>query len=335
MSIIEEDVSRIIRTTDLSYFLNKKVLITGASGLMGRYFTQTLLTLQSLGVGPSSMFLSSKSGHFNFDLDPSAEVIAGDLNDSNVLNIIPKVDVIIHAAGYAQPDRFLENEFSTININTYVTFNLINKVKAGGKFLFISSSEVYSGLNNPPFSEDQIGITNTNHSRAAYIEGKRTGEAIVHIANRRSGIISKSVRLSLAYGPGTKIGDSRALNSFISQAILNKKILLADAGRAMRTYCYVSDAIEMCLNVILKGDQSIYNVAGVSRVSIIDLAKTIASITDCHLIVPDSDIAALTGAPTDVWLNLDQIVALCNKSNFVSLLDGLKRTVSWQKENLY
>ena len=334
MSIISSDILHITSKTDLRFLKNKKILITGASGLVGSYFAQTLQHLIKINEGPSKLFLSSKSGEFQFKIDPSAEVITGDITNPKLLNNLPSLDIIIHAAGYGQPSKFLQDPLLTIALNTTSTLELVKKVNPGGKFLFISSSEVYSGLKIPPFIEDQIGTTNTNHIRSAYIEGKRTGEAIVATAKRLNKIDSKSVRLSLAYGPGTKTGDSRAINTFIRQAITSSQIVLKDDGHAMRTYCYITDAIEMCFNVLDKGANDIYNVAGNSRVSILDLARLIAELTNVKVNLPKNSNNSLKGAPEDVWLDLKSTLSLSNKSEFVSLRIGVQNTIKWQKNNL-
>ena len=147
-------------------------------------------------------------------------------------------------------------------------------------------------------------------------------------------IDAKSVRLSLAYGPGTKIGDSRAINTFIQQAITSSRIELKDDGHAMRTYCYITDAIEMCFNVLNKGANNIYNVAGNSRISILDLAKLIGELAHAEVKMPENSNDGLKGAPEDVWLDLKSTLSLCNKSEFVSLKIGIQNTIKWQKENL-
>jgi len=335
MNVVYEDILQIVRNTNVNFLSGKTVLITGASGLMGSYFAQVFMHLGLTGNGPEKLFLTSKSGKFQFDTGNFTEIIEGNLANGGLLSGLPNVDIIIHAAGYGQPGKFLENEFLTLELNTTVTLSLINKVKQGGKFLFLSSSEVYSGLGEPPFSETQIGTTNTDHQRSAYIEAKRTGEAITHVAYKRGKIGAKSVRLSLAYGPGTKIDDSRVLNSFIRQAILNKRIEMIDTGQSMRTYCYLTDAIEMCLEALGKGNDPIYNVGGVSRIRIRELARLICESTDSELVSPPNDNHALTGAPNDVWLNISKITDLNNKKNFVAIQEGVKRTINWQKNSLY
>ena len=45
-----------------------------------------------------------------------------------------------------------------------------------GKFLFMSTSELYSGNDNFNIDESQIGTTTPSHSRACYIESKRCGD---------------------------------------------------------------------------------------------------------------------------------------------------------------
>jgi FlaA1/EpsC-like NDP-sugar epimerase len=57
MSIISNDISNIASRTDLKFLKNKKILITGASGLVGSYFAQTLQHLVTIGEGPSKLFL--------------------------------------------------------------------------------------------------------------------------------------------------------------------------------------------------------------------------------------------------------------------------------------
>ena len=335
MSIVQEDVLKLISKTNIDYMLGKTILITGASGLIGSYFAQLIQHLSNYEGGPSRIFLSSKTGYFQFQVNQNVEVIEGDILKVDLRNSLPMFDVVIHAAGYAQPDKFLSNPLETLELNTSVTIDLIKKVNSGGRFLFISSSEVYSGLSDLQFKENQIGTTNTDHPRSSYIEGKRAGEAIVSAARRHYKLLALSARLSLAYGPGTKVGDSRVMNSFIAQAINSSKIKMLDTGLANRTYCYVSDAVEMCMNILNNGTDLIYNVGGISKIKIIDLAKLISKITNCELEVPEGSKLSLAGSPEEVSLDLTKTTNLLGKTDFVTLEDGLRRTIAWQKSNLY
>lgn len=193
----------------------------------------------------------------------------------------------------------------------------------------MSTSEVYSGLPNPPYHENQIGTTNTTHPRSCYIEGKRCGEAICN-AYRAQGVAAQSARLSLAYGPGTKSTDKRVINNFIFKA-LNGKIDLLDHGEAKRTYCYISDAVEILWHILLKGKEPIYNVGGNSKITIADLAKKIAAYTGAVVEFPQSLNSAMAGAPEDVSLDMSLVEKEFGKRDYVSLDEGLQRTIAWQR----
>ena len=141
------------------------------------------------------------------------------------------------------------------------------------------------------------------HPRACYIEGKRGGETICN-AYRSQGVRAVSARLALAYGPGTRKGDKRALNSFIEKALCQRRIELMDAGKAVRTYCYVSDAVELMWQATLCGRQPVYNIGGHSTVTIGELAKLVGQITGASVSFPQQS-AEVAGAPEEVRLELD------------------------------
>jgi nucleoside-diphosphate-sugar epimerase len=335
MDEINCDVENIISKIDYKSFNGKKILLTGASGLMGTYFLSVLQALVKINQIDLKVYVSTKSGKFNVSVDPRVEIILGDLTNRNIIDKMPNFDLVIHGAGYGQPDKFLDDPYKTIELNSTCTLDLIKKTNIGGRFLFISTSEVYSGNKNIPYVEDEIGTTNTNHLRAPYIESKRLGESLVAIANKQSKIKAISARLALAYGPGTKKDDGRVINSFIRQALVQSSINLLDMGKALRTYCYVSDAIEMCFAAITNGKREIYNIGGKSSISIAELAGIIARQTNSTLNFPNKESEAIKSAPENVILNIDEILSISSKKHFTNIEDGISRTINWQRNNLY
>jgi len=331
VDIIEEDAERICRGVDFSDLKGKSVLITGASGLLGIHLIASLRHLSKKGNGPARVIAIVRSNPLPYQTaffkDSPIELHQGDLTDSQFCAALPKVDYIIHSAGYGQPVRFMQNPIETIQINTSATLSLFERLLPGGKFLFVSTAEVYSGLGSLFHRETEIGTTNTTHPRACYIEAKRCGEAICN-SYRSLGVDAKSARLALAYGPGTKPGDKRVLNSFIEKG-LNGKINLLDQGLAKRTYCYVTDAVDIIWNILLFGTQPIYNVGGDSRTTIRELAEHIGKILNVPIIFPaESD--QLEGAPADVQLDMSLVKAAFGKTDFISFEEGLSRTIDWQ-----
>ncbi len=333
VEIIEKDVDRILDSVNLWGIKGKSILVTGASGLLGIYFLGCLRKLSALGHAPSDVIAVVHSDptpplntFINFG---GAKVMQGDLTDPSFLSNLGKFDFIIHAAGYGQPGRFMEDRVKTLKLNTLTTFSLFDCLNTDGRFLFLSSSEVYSGNPSPPYLESQIGQTNTTHSRSCYIEGKRGGEAICN-AYRNLGVNAYSARLALAYGPGTKPADKRVINSFIERGLLQGKISLQDMGVARRTYSYISDAVEILWNILLNGAEPVYNVGGLSRTTIAELANKIGNYLNVPVEFPASG-DVLSGAPEDVFLDMSLVAKEFKKTSYIDFNEGLVRTIEWQK----
>lgn len=282
----------------------KRILVTGATGLIGSHLCAAIQTGEHL-TAPS------------FDL----------CDMSNVAQL-GMFDIIIHAAGYGQPGKFMADPVKTLKINTATTLALFEHLNEGGKFLFISSSEVYSGL-QPPYREKHIGTTTPLHPRACYIEAKRCGEAICN-AYRGRGINAISARVALAYGPGTKPHDQRIINVLIERG-LSGCITLQDMGTAVRNYCYISDTVEILWKILLEGTQPVYNVGGQSRTTIAELALQIGRYLGVPVVFPVAS-HELKGAPEEVCLDMSLITKEFNKTQYVSLEEGLAKTIEWQKQ---
>jgi nucleoside-diphosphate-sugar epimerase len=216
---------------------------------------------------------------------------------------------------------FSKDKLRTIEINTSSLVKAFKYLKPKGKFLYISTSEVYSG-SDLICTERDIGTTTPQHPRACYIESKRCGEAIC-MAFKEQGFEVKIARLSLAYGP-TKKGDTRVLNQFIEQG-LTGQITLKDSGKAVRTYCYVHDAVKLLWKILLRGEDVVYNVGGFSTVTIAQLAEEIGHLMNANVTIPQNP-KGLIGAPESVWMDMDKTLSEFNQG-FTPLRRGLRLTI--------
>ncbi|HEY4148867.1 MAG TPA: NAD-dependent epimerase/dehydratase family protein [Chitinophagaceae bacterium] len=327
-TIIEEDAGIINGKVDFTALQNKTILITGASGLLGIYFLTCLgrLAEQGMAIKVVAVFRSELPPYLAGKGFTGMQICRGDITDYEFCRSLPEADYIIHAAGYGQPMKFMESPEKTLKLNTFSTFLLFDKLRPGGHFMFVSSSEVYSGLSRDVYTEDEIGSTNTTHPRACYIEGKRGGEAICN-AYRSKNVKASSVRLAHTYGPGTKKGDKRVILSFIEKALAGK-IEMIDKGEAVRTYCYVADAVEIMWKILLSAKEPVYNVGGNSQTTIANLAHRIGAIMSVPVIMPTGN-EGVAGAPKDVKLDMQKVAGEFGKTQYISLEEGLQRTIKW------
>jgi nucleoside-diphosphate-sugar epimerase len=314
---------------DFSILKDKTILITGASGLIGLHLLTSIKQKQKeLNI---TIYTWNKTPNPTLsEIFNNCNTIYSDITEVNDLNFLPNFDYIIHSSGYGQPSKFLDNKIKTIEINTSVTLRLLNKLKPNGTFLFISSSEVYNGLFEYNITEDRIGMTNPTHPRSPYIEGKRCGESICNIF-REIGKDIKIVRLGITYGPGTQKGDTRVINSLIDKGLNNDKIELLDDGSSLRSFCYVTDTIEMMWNIMFKGKEFIYNVASTNSMSILQLSNVIGGILNKEIKTPEIN-NGLVGNPILVNLSIDKYIKEFGKDTFVPIEEGIKNTINWQKK---
>jgi UDP-glucuronate decarboxylase len=313
---------------NLNFLKTKKILITGATGLVGLYMTSFLKKEKNSEI---TCWINNPIPEYLKGVFKNCKIIQHDITDQTF--VLPEqYDIIIHAAGYGQPLKFVKDKIKTIKINTEATSKLFNFLKKDGQFLFISSSEVYNGLELKKIKENLMGNTNSDHFRACYIEGKKCGEAICN-AYAELGYHVKIARLSLAYGPGTKLNDERVFSTFIKKGLLNDKIDLIDGGEAIRTYCYIVDAVEMMLNVLFYGKHNIYNIGGSSITSILNLAKIVGNLLNKEVTTPNIG-KPLQGNPQIVNIDCSRYIEEFNKTSYYDLEYGINKTIDWYKNLL-
>lgn len=329
-SILERNAEEALRRLDAASLKGARVMLTGATGLIG---VNLAAALKKTGCALS---VYKRGG-----------------------NLLGSYDFIIHAAGYAQPARFMADPLATIRCNTTMLMDLFDRLAPKGRLLYLSTSEIYSGNTRGLHRETDVGITDPSHPRAAYIESKRCGEAACYAA-RTSGHTALIARVSSVYGPGVRRKDSRVMSQLIDHALDHNEITLQDAGTARRVFLYVSDCVEMLLQILLHGEGSVYNVGGPAmtngqgvgnisgETSIVTLAKRIGDIVKVPVRVPANSTSGSgmtgvmrtsaissnggsPGAPLHVGLDISRWVREFGEKPFITLDDGLRRTVEWHK----
>lgn len=326
LDLLIRDAEETLGMVDFKPLDGSRVFISGASGLIGMHLMALLYVLKREGYRihvygqyhnlPASYTEKlAKLGRFCLMHDSYTPL---------------QTDFIIHAgAGYGQPVAFMADPAATIHANVTITEQLLKSLDPMGKFLFVSSNEVYHGLQKEFATEEDIGTTTPYHPRAGYIEGKRAGEAITY-AYRKNGVNALSARLNLTYGPGARANDKRALSGFIDQAIKNGHIEMKFSGKEMRTCCYARDTALMLWRTILHGTKPVYNVGERSTTSIAELASIVAKLTGSTISIPEDD-KELPGSHALPRMDVSLMEKDLGTVDYVPLEEGLKRTIAWHR----
>jgi len=140
-----------------------KVLVTGASGFIGKNLTSYL----------------EKNGHIAMGVDLRSGNVVGDITDVNfVLETLAEhdFDSIVHLAAVADVKACIEDPYSCYKINSFGTLNMLElAIKKGvRRFIYSSSANVYGTPLELPVKE-----TTPTNPRTPYDYSKVVSENLI------------------------------------------------------------------------------------------------------------------------------------------------------------
>tara|TARA_B100001121_G_scaffold306375_1_gene325730 strand:+ start:131 stop:1174 length:1044 start_codon:yes stop_codon:yes gene_type:complete len=259
---------------------NKKILLVGANGFLGKYFTEVFKELIDkenikFKLDCYDNFISSKN---NPDIPKNHKYIKFHRKDISKIKIKKKYDKIIFLAGIASPFIYKKYPLETLSVSYNGLENLLkHSLKNKSELIFFSSSEIYGNPDkkNIPTKETYYGNVNSYGPRSCYDEGKRVGETLCYIYKNYFNSKVKIIRPFNVFGPLMNKKDYRVIPNIINKINNNQKILIHGNGRQTRTFCYITDAMIGFLRVILLGKfGEIYNIGNQrNEISMIKLVK--------------------------------------------------------------
>ena len=242
------------------------VLVTGASGFIGRHVCQSFLDR-----GEQVVALSRSDGAAPQGIHVAR---ASDLLDRNALrSALSGIQTVVHLAGrvHAKREGKDDPESECRRVNVDGTSALLDEAVTAGvpRFVFISSvkavaneSDFALDENTPPMPVD------------AYGESKLEAERLVRVVSVRENLHAPILRLPVVYGPGMK---SNMLRLF--QAVARGVPLPIAGIHNRRSFAYVgnvTDAIHAILSAPTAAHETFFLSDG-TDLSTPDLARRISA----------------------------------------------------------
>ena len=250
----QDDINYVLSTKGIEALRGKRVLITGATGLIGVHLIDVLMRLgdvKVIAIGRNKEKARERLGEYFEHPDFS-------FREQDVLNPFPeglKADIIVPLASNTHPLAYSRYPVETVLINVKGAEHALSLARrSGAVVLYPSTVEVYGGSDGKEsFSETDTGKLTLATSRACYTESKRVSEALCQSYLAEYGVESKIVRLPRVFGPTMLGSDTKASSQFIIKSLLREDVVLKSKGDQFFSFCYVSDAVAAMLYILLHG----------------------------------------------------------------------------------
>ena len=247
-----------------------KVCITGGAGFIGTNFVKYLHDRYdySITVIDKLTYAGRRENLDGLDIN----FVHRDICDLTE-NEFEEYDYVYHFAAESHVDRSIDSPDDFLRTNISGTVNLLDLSKrvGVGRFIYISTDEVYGSVSIPSRESDILSPS------SAYSASKASAETfcMAYLKTFRVPIII--TRSSNNYGPYQH--KEKFIPVVITSALSSMKIPVYGTGRNIRDWLFVGDNCEAIDLVSKKGNVGeVYNIGANNQITNIDLAVEILGI---------------------------------------------------------
>ena len=223
------------------------------------------------------------------------------------------------------------------DVNATATLKLLAAARHADvpRFVYVSSSEVYGGVESTPILGDAISENHPAFPCTVYGGSKLAGESYTRAYFRTYGYPTVVIRPFNTYGPRSHHeGDSgEVIPKFLLRCLAGRPLIVFGDGSQSRDFTFVSDT---AAGILLGGEHpnavgETINIGSGTDVRIADLAKTVAAVTGR----PNAEIVHDAPRPGDVYrliADVSRARALLGFEPRVSMADGLQCLLQWYRD---
>ena len=263
-------------------------VVTGGCGFIGSYVIKELLkskdkelfiyNIDKMGIGSSEENIVEDKRVENHFMD-IANGDAWRLHMADPLEFISRdVNYVIHLAAESHVDRSIDNPLSFVDSNLKGTANVLELVrKHRSRMVHVSTDEVYGhlGKDDPPFTEESPLAP-----RSPYSATKAGSDLLVQSYIETFGIDASITRCCNNYGP--RQGDEKLIPTVVRAIVQGDLIPVYGTGENIREWVHAEDHAKAIIEVLMTGEEQLYNIPGNMVQPNIRLINTIIDKIEFH-----------------------------------------------------
>lgn len=245
-----------------------RVMITGGAGFIGSHLAHRLV---QAGVEVVSYDIVRPSQ----PVGDVAYILGTVLDDYMLRRAMRGCDALVHLAAMMGVRRTEKDRLICMNVNTIGTQRALEAAVAADvqHVILSSSSEVFGDVVRGKAAEnDQVA------PKSGYAISKLAAEEFVRSFALTYGFNFTIVRFFNIYGPGQV--SAFVVPRFVKQALAGESITVYGAGDQIRSFCYVSDAVDAVTALLMgaNGANETYHIGNdTAPISVRELASLVCA----------------------------------------------------------
>ncbi len=309
-------------------FAEVPVLVTGGAGFIGSHLVDALVEL-----GANVTVYDDFTSGQEVNLNPKATLIRASILDRDALGkAFAGKSLVFHQAALVSVPASMNDPVRYNHVNVDGTAYVLDAARVANvkRVMFAASSSAYGDTDELPKHEKMPPL-----SKSPYAANKVAGEHIIRAYANSYDVDAVSLRYFNIFGPRQRADSpySGVIAKFAAMLLAGKNPPVTGDGTATRDFTFVGNAVHANLLAArhasrLNGD--VFNVATARRVSITELAETMARLLGRSDLKP-TFLPPRAGDVKDSLGDLTKIRATLGYQVVTDFEAGLQSTLDWYR----
>lgn len=305
-----------------------RVLVTGGAGFVGSGLTRRLLSMGAVVTVLDDLFTGRRE---NLP-DSGFTFVQGSVCDPPMVeHLVAGAEIVFHCAArnIVVSTRNPREDYET---NIGGTLNVLLAARATGpkRVVYTSSTSVYGNPKYLPINEDDHLSLLT-----PYAVSKLAGENYCMAFYESYGLPTTAVRYSNIFGPGQDPGNPYCgvVAKFVESLFAGKPPVIHGDGNQTRDFTFIDDAVEATVLAATsdRATGEVFNVGTGVETRVNELASVLIRLIGAPVEPTHTDRRDVDNIRRRV-VNIEKTRRALRWVPEVTLEEGLRRTVAWQRE---